>query len=209
MISESDVDLVTERCRDLPPATGNYLETDFVTNILATVVDYMTHTTAVVKALEHYKGIRFDEVRTMDDLEDVFARFPNDRDGNTALAQFLWGYNMWTRAGQLRDLTAYFRSIGVTTQQQLQQWATSSEFRRDFEGRVKGLGIAVYQWLIMRQGVDTVKPDVHLHRFAETTLSRKLSDDEVIDVFTGAAEILGVKAYELDWRVWESQRSIG
>lgn len=199
---------MAERCRDLPPAAGDYLETDFVTKLLATVVDYMTRTTAVVKALEHFKASCFDEVRTIDDLEATFARFPNEKEGNTALAQYLWGYNMWTRAEQLRNLSAYFRSIGVTTQQQLQDWATSSEFRRDFEGRVKGLGIAVYQWLIMRQGIETVKPDVHLHRFPETTLNRKLSDDDVIDVFTRAAQILGVEAYELDWRVWESQRSI-
>jgi hypothetical protein len=94
MIGEHDVDLVAERCRNLPPAIGDYLETDFVTNLLATVVDYMMHTTAVVKALEHYKATRFDEIRTIDDLEAAFARFPNDKDGNTALAQYLWGYNL-------------------------------------------------------------------------------------------------------------------
>ena len=31
---------------------GDYLETDFVANLLATVVDHMTHTTGVVNALE-------------------------------------------------------------------------------------------------------------------------------------------------------------
>jgi hypothetical protein len=49
---------------------------------------------------------------------------------------------------------------------------------------------------------------VHLRRFAEATLNRKLSDAEVIEVVTRAAELLGIKAYELDWRIWESQRLV-
>ena len=71
---------------------------------------------------------------------------------------------------------------------------------------MKGLGPAVYQWLVMRQGVDTVKPDVHLRRFAESAAGRPLNDDDVIDVMTKAAQRLGIKAYELDWRIWEASR---
>jgi len=36
--------------------------------------------------------------------------------------------------------------------------------------------LARYQWLVMRQGVDTVKPDVHVRRFAEAAVGRKLND---------------------------------
>src|SRR5471030_2603834 len=61
----------------------------------------------------------------------------------------------------------------------------------------------------MRQCIDSVKPDVHLHRFAETALHRKLSDHDVVEVVTRAAVVLGVKAYELDWSIRESQRSKG
>jgi hypothetical protein len=101
MITDRDVNLVAERCRDVSPAVGDYLETDFIMNLLATVVDYMTHTTAVVRALQHFKTTRWDEIRTIDDLETVLARFPDYKVGNTDLAQYLWGYNMWTRAEQL------------------------------------------------------------------------------------------------------------
>jgi hypothetical protein len=100
----------------------------------------------------------------------------------------------------------YFRSIGVTDQDRLRQWAISSDFKRDFAGRVKGLGPAVYQWLVMRQGVDTVKPDVHLHRFARAAIGRPLNDQDVIDVMIRAADSLGIRAFELDWRVWEASR---
>jgi hypothetical protein len=160
MIRQADVDAVAEAARAVPPAEGNYIEDDFVMNLLATVIDYQQNTTAVVRALEHFKAHRWDEIRTGVDLQQVMAGFTDDQEGNTGLAQCLWGYNLWTRAKQLRDLTAYFRRIGVIDQQSLKRWAKGSDFKRDFEGRVKGLGIAVYHWLVMRQGVDTVKPDV-------------------------------------------------
>ena len=83
-------------------------------------------------------------MRTLDDLEQLFDRFPDDKPGNTALARHLWAYNLWTRAEQLRRLAGFFRSIGVVDQEALRSWAHRSEFRRDFAGRVKGLGPAVY-----------------------------------------------------------------
>lgn len=128
------------------------------------------------------------------------------QDGNTALAQELWGYRLWTRAQQLRDLTAYFRKIGVVDQPALKRWAERSNFKSDFEGRVRGLGIAVYHWLVMRQGVDSVKPDVHVRRFATGAVGRGLSDADVVEVVIKAAHQLGLKAHELDWAIWEASR---
>lgn len=205
-MNESDIERIVEAARVLPAAEGMYFEDDFVMNVLETVLDYMLQTTVVVKALEHFRTMRWDEVRTLDDLETLLTRFPENREGDTALAQYLWGYNLWTRAGQLRDLVLFFRGVGVVDQRTLRSWAEKSQFKRDFEGRVKGLGPAVFQWLVMRQGVDTVKPDVHVRRFAEAAVGRHLSDQQVIDLVTAAANRLGVKAYELDWRVWEASR---
>ena len=206
MISDEEVEKLAAAARVLPPNTSVYLEQDFVMNLLETVLDYMLQTEVVVKALERFRENRWNEVRTLDDLERLLARFPEDQAGNTALAQYLWGYNFWTRAQQLRDLVRYFRSIGVVDQERLKQWAWTSTFKKDFEGRVKGLGPAVYQWLVMRQGVDTVKPDVHLRRFAEAAVGRKLTDQDVIELTSKAAARIGVKAFELDWRIWEASR---
>lgn len=58
----------------------------------------------------------------------------------------------------------------------------------------------------MRQGVDTVKPDVHVRRFAEAAVGRKLNDQDVIELMTRAAARIGIKAFELDWRIWEASR---
>jgi hypothetical protein len=114
-------------------------------NLFETVLDYLLQTEVVVKALERFRAKRWNEARSLDDLERLMARFPDDQAGNTALAQHLWGYNLWTRAQQLRELARYFRSIGVVDREQPKQWAHLSSFKTDFEGRVRGLGPAVYQ----------------------------------------------------------------
>jgi hypothetical protein len=98
MINEEDIENLASAARHLAPSTSVYLEEDFAMNLLETVLDYMLQTEVVVKALERFRENRWDEIRTLDDLERLMARFPEDQAGNTALAQYLWGYNFWTRA---------------------------------------------------------------------------------------------------------------
>ncbi len=148
MVDEHDVERVARAAERLPPAAPANLETDYVVNLLETVLDYMMQTTSVVRALEHFRTHRWDEIRTLDDLDAALARYADDQPGNTALATHLWGNRHWTRAHQLRDLAAFFRSIDVVDAESLRSWAHESEFQRDFKGRVKGLGPAVYQALV-------------------------------------------------------------
>jgi hypothetical protein len=202
----SDLAKVVERSRELPPADGVFQEDDFIINLLTTVVDFQMSTTAVARALEHFKAQRSEQIRTMAELRLALLGFPDDQAGNSALAQYLWGYNLWTRAHLLRGVVDYFDGLEVRDQQALRAWAINSEFKRDFEGKVKGLGFAVYKSLVMRQGVDTVKPDVHVRRFVEAAVGRRVSDTEVVRLVEDAAQALGLRAAELDWSIWESQR---
>jgi hypothetical protein len=94
MISEADVEKLASAARHLPANASSYLEEDFVMNLLETVLDYMLQTEVVVRALQRFREHRWDEVRTLDDLERLLARFSEDEAGNTALAQHLWGYNL-------------------------------------------------------------------------------------------------------------------
>jgi hypothetical protein len=206
MVTDDDMDRVAAAARSLPPVTGAFENADFVINMLVTVVDFQMNTTAVVRALDYFKNERSAEIRTMADLESVVGRFADDQPGNTKLAVYLWNYKLWTRAGMLRQLIRFFNSIGVRDQKALTEWAATAEFKTDFEGQVKGLGRAVFNSLVMRQGVDTVKPDVHVHRFVEAALGRRLNDSDTVDVVVGAAHRLGMKATDLDWAIWEYGR---
>jgi hypothetical protein len=205
-LSEGEMDALRDACRRLPPAEGVYLEDDFITNVVVTVVDFQMRTTAVVKAMEHFKQHARPTLATLADLQTLIAQHPDDKDGNTAVAQSLWGYNLWTRAHMLRLLVAFFDDIGVTSQLALRDWTARTRFKDDFEGRVKGLGPAVFNWLRMRQGENTIKPDVHVLRFTARVIGRRASDNDVVAALIQIAQQLDLKAYALDSAIWEHER---
>jgi len=142
------------------------------------------------------------------DLQNLLANFPDDKEGNTRVAEYLWGYKLWTRVGLLRRLLKYLGERGITTQEKLKEWAFQSDYDRDMAGKVKGVGFGIYKWLVMRQGVETIKPDIWVHRFVKQALGRDMGDRETVNVLEAAAKEMGMKAYELDWRIWESRDNI-
>jgi hypothetical protein len=203
MLSERELGDLVERCRAIPLAPYTYLATELVPTLLETVIDYQQQTTTVARAMSYFRTHHAGQIRTFEDLEAAVAHFPDDPDGNAELALFLWGYRFWTRAQQLRGLVAYFGSLGITRLEELQDWARTSTFDTDFKGKVKGLGIAVYHALLMRLGVDTVKPDVHVLRFINEAIGRKVSEAEAIEALGEAATVMQIPATQLDWSIWE------
>lgn len=205
-ISADEYLILRSACHSIPPAKGNYLEPDFVSNLLLTVLDYQLKNVIVSRAYQHFKTTRWDRIRTLNDLKVFLARYPDNRAGNTQASQDLWGYKYWNRIEKLRRLVEFFESAGITNQRELRRWAVEGDFESTFKGRVKGLGFAVYKWLTMRVGVETIKPDVHILRFLEKTLGRRLGEQEAVGALESVAKDLGLKAYELDWAIWEYDR---
>ena len=195
-----------EACRALPPAHRDYLDEDYVRNLMRTVLDPRMQTAMVAKAIEHFNAQWQDRRPTLDDLEAILARFPDDHDGNVAMAQELWGYKHWTRAAMLRHLVEFFKSIGVTDEPSLRSWAQTASFADDFEGRVEGLGPTSFQWLVMRQGLERLRPDGHLHRFVKSVLDHEVTAADLVSLLTAVADELKLKPYDLDWRIWENER---
>jgi len=204
--SDSEYQALLQKCRELPPAQGNYRVTDYVENLLLTVVDFQMHTTAVVRAMQHFKAHAKTDVPDLAALKALFAQYSDDQAGNTALAKRLWGYHLWTRAAMLRRLVEFFESQGVTDQPSLERWAAQAEFKTHFAGRVKGLGFAVFHWLVIRQGVESIKPDVHVLRFVETAIGRPPKDWEAVQMLVRTAGDLGMPVHQLDWAIWEAGR---
>lgn len=207
MLEAAEFQRVLECCSELAPAREDYRVSDYITNLLLTVLDFQLKTEIVRKAHDFYQQHRHSEIRTHDELKHLLGQYADDKEGNTAVAVYLWGYRYWNRVGLLRGLVAFFETIGVKTQDQLVVWAATSKFDRDFQGKVPGLGYAVYNWLVMRQGVETIKPDIHVHRFIESVVGRNMPDGDLVATLEEVASKLGLKAYELDWRIWEHQRS--
>jgi hypothetical protein len=211
-LTEAERSVLDAACGSVPPpdvapvvgSDSSY--PDYVTNLLLTVLDLQLDNVIVNNAITYYWKQRWDEVRDLAGLEQVLARFPDDEDGNRLAALFLWNYRYGNRIGWLRNLVAWCRSDGLTDQASLFAWAYTCDFRRDFEGRARGLGIAAFCWLRMRLGVDTVKPDSWLHGFVRRVVGHDLSDLELIDELTAAAHRVGRTARELDAGIWEHER---
>ena len=89
MVSEEDIALIVEACRKVPDPVGDYLEDDFLVNLVATVIDFQTHTTAVERALRHFRDHVRPALRSIDDLVDLMGRWPATKDGDAALAEYL------------------------------------------------------------------------------------------------------------------------
>ena len=177
-----------------------------MTNVLVTVLDIRMHSTALDRSIRHYREQRWNEIRTLDDLDAVLARYPDDEQGNAEVAQYLWGNNHWVRVGWLRALVPFLAENDLTTQGKLREWAARNDFEGDFKGKVKNLGIATYKSLVMRLGVDTVKPDVHLHNFVESVVGHAVSDQELVCVVEETARRIGISPRQLDASLWEFQR---
>lgn len=189
------------------PAVGTDRDyPDYITNLFLTVLDLRLLNPIVKNAITHYEDNGWEEVRTLEDLERVLARFPDNPVGNREAAKYLWGYAYGERLGWLRGLVRWAREIGLTDQDRLRAWAYESNFQRAFASRTKGLSIAAYCWLVMRLGVDTVRPDVMLYRFARKALGRDFGDFELIEVIMEAAHRVGRSARELDGSIWEEER---
>lgn len=205
-LSESDYALLLEKCKTLPPPTGTYAVQSFISILMLTVLDYQLHNKVVDRAHEHYLRLHSDAIRSIGDLAGFMSRYPNDRQGNTDAAVALWSYKHWTRLAQLRGLVAHFLSIRVVDSDSLRRWAEQAEFKRDFEGRVRGLGPAVFQWLVMRAGVETVKPDVHVMSFVASVVNYEPSFGVVVSTLESIARTIGRRPRELDLAIWELQR---
>jgi hypothetical protein len=188
-------------CEVLPPPQGTYHRNDYVMNLLLTVLDYQNKRPTIENAIAHFKEVHGEAIRNHQSLREFLNAHPDDREA----AKELWGNNHWRRLAELRGLVRFFEGLPepVADHDSLRRWAEKSEFDRDFKGKVKGLGLAIYKWLTMRVGVNTVKPDVHVHGFLQVAVKRKLSDKEAIAVLERVAGEINRKAYELDWSIFE------
>jgi hypothetical protein len=179
---------------------------DYVENLLSTVLDFqLPYEPTTKNAIEYFYETRRDHLRTHSDLQAALAQFPNTKAGNMALAMFLWNKHLWTRAKFLRVIVNGFEKRGITDQESLRRWLTASDFHADIEGQFRidypknhSIGYAIYHWLLLRCGFDTIKPDKHIRDFIYASIGRKVPPPEAVAALTTIAAQLHRKPYSLD-----------
>lgn len=203
-LSEKEVSIIVECCRPLPPARRPYVQNDYILNLFLAVLDYRSSAEAVRKALSTYRQRWWDRIRTLDDLKKFLKKYPDTPEGNLLAGSDLWGFRAARRVAELRSLIRFFEARGVVTQELLVHWARTSQYR-DFMGRVKGLSLNVYEGIVMRQGYGPIKSAPHLTSFLSAAVARNLSDSEIVEAVERASGKLGIRARELERRIYEHE----
>ena len=104
MLTNAELEALEHACQRIALSSFEFVADDYIVALFDTVLDYQNQAAAIQKAEDHYRAELYREIRTLDDLEAVLERFPEDRDGNDELAQYLWGNHHWRRAQELRGL---------------------------------------------------------------------------------------------------------
>lgn len=179
-------------------------ETDYLEDVMHTVLNFHIQEPVVINALNFFQLQVQSQHRINDhqQLKALLAKFPNDKDGNEAAAIFLWSNRHWTRIELLRRLLDFFESIGVTDQASLHSWIKTATFEADFRGKVNGLGIAVWEWLRIRCGIDSIKPDIWVINFSKRVVGKRISEKALVDTFGRISPLVGESLSTIDVTIW-------
>jgi hypothetical protein len=161
---------------------------------------------AVVPAVERFRDRYYDDLLTLGDLEKADAES----------LRFIWkNRRSWHVAqGMASVLSNHHRDEGLgldSDRQALASWASRARpehWKDDPIGRIKGVGLATFQYLRMMGGVDTAMPDKIVRREISALLQeagRELKGDgdlALIEAVYRIGQITGYNSAEICWMCW-------
>jgi hypothetical protein len=207
-LSKEEMRLLLHACKSLGRGR-DYTCNDYIDNVMNMVLDFQLQSPVLGKAMEKYRTLGIKSHRKLRSIVDYYS---NTQEGYSELAQVLWGYNLWSRAKFLKRILDFFEEHGIRGQASLHKWVLKADFEEDVKGKIKteehSIGIALYHWMRLRHGVNTVKPDVHVIRFVENAIGRKPAIQDTIDGLISVAKSLRRKPALLDAAIWQYQRDL-
>jgi len=208
-LSDSEYGRLKQKCNTLEDGP-NYRCNDYIRNLINTVIDFQMMKEAAVQKATEYIFRKHGKITSHNQLKELLDSFPNTYEGNLAIARELWDYDFWSRAEFLRKIIEGFEKRGIRDHESLKKWVHNADYHRDVEGRFRtqyhSIGPAIFKWLELRLGVDTVKPDVRVLRFVEDIIGRSVSPDEAVSALTRIAKETKRDAFRLDAAIWNLQR---
>lgn len=95
----------------------------------------------------------------------------------------------------------------------MKKWAKETDFTKKDDPifKIKGIGIATFQYLRILSGAQTCKPDVHIKNFLNDVLGRKkgkkFSEEYAVRAVTQLAQSIDKDTRIVDNAIWKYQRS--
>jgi hypothetical protein len=203
-LSQEQFQQLVIHCAELPFIQTDHWEADYIVDVMQTVLDFQMQVGTVETSLNYFRSAvqKQHQIYTHEQLVALLSRYPDTKEGNLAASQLLWNDKHWVRLELLRRFLQFLAENKITDQPLLRAWAKQAEFERDFKGKVKGLGIAIFHWLLIRSGADSIKPDVWVINFAKRVIGKRLSEKVLIQTFKAIAPLLGETLETIDVTIW-------
>ena len=186
----------------------NYRCNSYISNLMISALDFQMNVKTADNARHHFKAKY--PVKTLPELKLILDKYSNTKEDNLKLANDIWNNNHWSRAEFLKKLIDCFDDREVKDQASLEKWVKSADFEADVKGQFKtdrhSIGYALFKWLQIRCGVDTVKPDVHILNFISDAIGRKVAPEVAVDSLIKVAKKTKREAYLLDAAIWNFQK---
>ncbi len=112
------------------------------------------------------------------------------------------------RAKVLSDVVDFLLRVSATRPgnselERLKSWALAARPAEYRVVRIRGFGLAGFQYLRMLFGANTTKPDVHIRRYVAAAVGHPVSDVEALSLLEEAAGQNGVTLRDVDTTIWE------
>ncbi len=153
-----------------------------------------------LNAFEH----RFPQAISICQLRDLIASY----DSPDAFVRDALNYRHADRAQTLSQVVEYVVGTVVGNRQieeleRLRQWVVVAR-PSDYQTLgIRGFGLAGFQYLRMLFGANTTKPDVHICRYVQVALGRRVPDTEALTLLEEAVRGDSIKLRDIDTMIWE------
>lgn len=211
-ISESDIAVLAAKIEGeiVPQGVVAEASADYGYNTTVAVIDCVLslnrrYDAFVVPRLKTFRN-RHPEIRKIGELAELMDSYPTPLDFSIEELD----YNDENRARILREVVQFVctivqKSPTLPEEEVLKDWALQAKPHECETLGIRGFKIAGFQYLRIRFGADTTKPDVHIIRFIADALNRRVSPYEALALLEAASKRLGHSVREVDSAIWRSR----
>jgi hypothetical protein len=142
-------------------------------------------------------------VHSITDLEIEIKRYLSA----DAFVRQTLNYNHLNRAIILESVTSWMSTVSGAGEPdaqlaKLEKWAKEATFNNLEETRIRGFGLAGFQYLRMLFGANTTKPDVKIRRWVEGIVGHAVSAVQALKLMEDAAAKAAVSLRDADTTIW-------
>jgi hypothetical protein len=157
----------------------------------------------VVPRLDRFERAHPD-VRSVSELQELISKYASP----DAFVSQVLNYRHAERAETLTGVVKWLATVAgqdscAEQLSNVERWAANARPNDYLALRIKGFGLAGFQYMRMLFGANTTKPDIHICRYVSNCIGRTLSDIEALQLLERAALEAGVLLRDLDTTIWE------